>query len=148
MSSDCEKAINGVAKVINNSNQEVLIVSGAFAHEIYGSSQVSDAIDKALQQRSVHFEVIVGPDYDNESKSMLDRLGDVCIAPGWPVPHFVVGDRRHIRYEPRHDKIPKTPAAKNIVELNIPQAAMDLVEKFHQLKLQCKSIKQPSGSNG
>jgi sugar-specific transcriptional regulator TrmB len=147
MSSDCDKAINGVAKVINNSTQEVLIVSGAFAHEIYGSSQVSDAINNALQ-RGVHFDVIVGPDYDNESKSILDRLGDVCTAPDWPAPHFVVGDRRHIRYEPRHDKIPKTPAAKNIVELNIPQAAMYLVEKFHQLKLQCESIKQLSGSHG
>lgn len=146
---DIDRAIGAISKVISNSTQDMFIVSGALAHEVYGSQKVIGAINEALNRR-VHFEIIVGPDYDRDSTFILDKLGDaIYIACAWPTPHFVVGDHRHTRYEPRHDEVENTPASKNMVELDVPQAAEHLVKKFHQLKqeLSCQPMKQLCGSN-
>ena len=140
-----DKAVEAVTKVINNSNQQVLIVSGALAHEVYNHTKVTEAIDEALN-RNVNFEFIIGPNYDKQSSIILDKLGDnICVAPEWPSHHFVVGDRRHIRYEPRHDEIDGTPASKNIITLNLPEAGGYLVKRFYQLKPHCIPLKQLDG---
>ena len=140
-----DKAVEAVSKVINNSNQEVIIVSGALAHEVYSHPKVSGAIEEALK-RNVNFELIIGPNYDKQSSSILDKLGDsIYVAPEWPSHHFVVGDRRHIRYEPRHDERDGTPASKNMIGLNFPEAAGYLVERFYQLKPHCTPLKEYGG---
>ncbi len=143
--SQIDKAVEAVAKVINNSNQQVIVVSGALAHEVYNHPEVTGAIDKALN-RNVNFEFIIGPNYDKQSTIILDKLGDtIYVAPEWPNHHFVVGDRRHIRYEPRHDEKDGTPASKNMIVLDLPEAAGYLVERFHKMKPHCKPLKQLSG---
>ena len=145
MSEVVAKALEAVSNVINHSSQEVLVVSGSLAHEVYNDTKVTEAINEALN-RNVSFEFIVGPDYDMQSSMILDKLGDsICVAPQWPRHHFVVGDRRHIRYEPRHDKTDGTPASKNMMALNLPEAAGHLVERFYELKPYCTPLKQVDG---
>lgn len=137
-----DKAVEAVSKVINNSNQSVLIVSGSLAHEVYNHEKVAGAIDKALN-RNVNFEFIVGPNYDRQSSLIFDKLGDsICVSPRWPNHHFVVGDRRHIRYEPRHDEKDGTPASKNMLVLDLSEAAGYLVERFYKMKPHCTPLKQ------
>jgi len=135
---DIDKAICAISKVINNSKENVLLVSGMLRHEAYESQKVVDAIKGALS-RSVRFDIIVGPDYDKESVFILDTLKDfIWVAPEWPEHHFMVGDNKHVRYEKDHRYSDSLPAVGNMVALDMPDIAEYLSARFYELKPSCK----------
>lgn len=139
---DILRAINAVSKVIDNSNSEVLLVSGALSHEVYGSSEVKQAIERALNERHVKFDIITGPNPDPESKYIIETLANnICEAGVWPESHFVVGDRKHFRFEQPHLESSGTPAEDNMLVFDAPEAARLLVQKFQQLKQVCTPLK-------
>jgi hypothetical protein len=118
------------------------MVSGALAHEVYQSQRVHNAIQGALN-RNVHFDIIVGPNYDCESTFILDVLGDsIYVAPTCPEHHFAVGDRRHLRYELRHDEIEGPGTEENMSALNESETSQYLADRFYELKPICRPMKQ------
>jgi hypothetical protein len=138
--SDICNAIEAVTKVIANSNEKVLLVSGALTHHVYESQQVKDTISNALK-RNVEFDIIVGPDYDKKSVFILGALkNSIWLAPEWPEHHFVVGDDKHIRYEKDHKNIDGLLVANNMVALNVPDVAEYLTARFYELKPSCTRL--------
>lgn len=138
--SDVNTAIEAITKVIRNSSDKVLLVSGALAHEAYDSKQMQEVV-KAAIGRGVKFDIIVGPNYDRESHFILDTLKpNIWLAQEWPKRHFVVGDTKHIRYETDHQELDGSPVADNMVALNMPDLAEFLTLRFNELKPNCKHL--------
>jgi len=138
--SGVDTAIKAITKVISNSNEKILMISGALPHQVYDSRQVKDAISNALN-RKVEFKIIVGPDYDKESVLALDKLkNSIWVAPEWPKHHFIVGDNKHIRYEKDHQSLDCSLVADNMVALNMPDIAGYLADRFYELKSDCTRL--------
>lgn len=138
--SDINNAIEAITKIISNSNEKVLLVSGALTHQVYDSQQVKNAISDALN-RKVEFDIIVGPNYDKESVLILDTLkNSIWVVPEWPERHFIVGDNKHIRYERDHQNLDGSLVANNMVALNMPDIAEYLTARFYELKPSCTRL--------
>ena len=131
------KAIEPIVRVISHSKAEVLIVTDTFNNVVYQNKQMQDAILKALE-RGVKFEIIVGPGHETEVTLVSDKLKDVvCTLPELPDLYFIVGDRKHLWFNPNdkmeRDILPSLETA-GLSALNMPEVGHLLAKWFYELK--------------
>lgn len=97
-----------VSELIEKAKSEILIVSGHLSPACWNSKEVSDALLKAIYERSVHCSIISGPDSDinallNLKPAILDKNIQIIVFKTPIKGHFIVVDRRHVRLEELDD---------------------------------------------